>query len=327
MWDHVVSNTPNWLYNSGSGNQGALHEVYDSADGYEPNNLQVGGFYSEESITPALLSEDGVTEGYLERDNMTGIDILGIKLGRKDLNAILSFDLYNNTDSEYVIQDEIVDTYYANQSTIHESDEKFIIWLNLDREKEYKVTVKHTGEHDTNAVSDYNFEFFGFVDIVEIEGQYEATLKITDDRFSGYEESFVLIEGKTSIEKVVPMVADGVDTDFVLTLDEHRASEPIEFGVMASGGVYPDNVTWYDVDDFTALTWGSDAEYDDNVVDTDGHFGVRFATAPAAGTVYVKYVPASSKAQIINKLIQPKDGDFIDDTVPVRLLDYAVEFI
>ncbi len=61
-WDEMVSETPDWLYNNGTGIEDALHPIYGSTNDYKPlltgTQNGVGYFYTPESSDPAELDED-----------------------------------------------------------------------------------------------------------------------------------------------------------------------------------------------------------------------------------------------------------------------------
>ena len=40
LWDHVVENDPEWIYNSGSGIEDALHVIYGPINDYQPNLVE-----------------------------------------------------------------------------------------------------------------------------------------------------------------------------------------------------------------------------------------------------------------------------------------------
>lgn len=68
IWDHVVSEDPSWIYNSGTGREDAIHSIYDSGNNYSPvldssstPDSGVGYIYIPPSDSPAILDETSAT--------------------------------------------------------------------------------------------------------------------------------------------------------------------------------------------------------------------------------------------------------------------------
>ena len=95
--------------------------------------------------------------------------------------------------------------------------------------------------------------------------------------------------------------------------------------------ISPDNgTTWYYPSDLY-IDWGSNSpDYNNEIADSNGYFGVKFDVAPETGTnnVHVVWTPKANKYKVLTTLIQPNDGnDYIELRKNVRLLDHAIELL
>lgn len=385
IWEDEID-TVTWLYNSGTGRENALHEIYGSDNGYIPE-LTIGYHYLDTDINALELNEDGATEGNIVLQNITGYNKIGINFEKEDDGGIALVNIWETSNSiadtgntyanttidnltstanleigmlvsgsgiasltkiqainsstsitvdrattatasgvslnfyNVIISDDLVDLYYGVAS----ATDKFSYYVFLEASKTYTIRVDHSGAHNTNSSTNYPIRIEKFLLQKTIES--EVSTKIftwhSDDREEYYYD--LTPNESTSSEKITYFNGDNSTTEFDLQDGDPKAKAYVPTAFSKDGGT-----TWL-LPYSLALTWGSNSpNYDNETVDSDGNFIVKFDEAPTTGTnnVVIKWTPKVNKYRIETTLIQPNDGnEFVDFNKVIELLDHGVELI
>ena len=377
IWKEIVAEAPAWEYNSGTGREYALHEIYGSTDGYKPKDIQVGYYY----LTPrdvVTLDKDGVTEGYLKWINVLECIRAGVNLKKGSDCGKCKVSLFNKTDKVEMTGDThtsttidgIADTsslavgmlvvgtdiadntrvatipgpnsitltkaaigttddldldFYTaeiNSSLIDlysTIDEYFVFWMTLDVAKEYIIYVDHNGDKNADSSDELlKFDSCFLVTLLSSEINGLLTLYHSENTSDTFEYS-IAVGILNSLVKQQAFNGNNSSTVFTLS-DGNRAYEVYMFS--KDGGT-----TWLYPEDF-ALSWGTNnPDYDNEQIDSNGYFSVKFDVAPILGTgnVIIKYIPKVDTAEFQQTLKHAFSGSFKDARKPLRLLDYALE--
>jgi hypothetical protein len=324
-WHDDTIEDPSFEYNSGTGRELALHNIYGSTNGYVPQltgaSDGVGYFFIPDVSNPATLNEDSITQGYLELESITGIIGAGIKMVAGSDGGIATITVTDETELSVHASGEI-DLYNAENGEV--GDLEYTYWVALEEDHEYTIRMEHSGTHNASASADYSIRMRDFITISELEAaEAESTLYIRHSDHLGESRSYTLTPGETT-DLYETANFDGTGSGEVFTLTgSNRASNIVR--VSKDSGttwVYPGSIT-YD--------WGTnDPDYDDEIIDSDGYFSVKFEDAPDSGTgnVRIQYIPKSTDAKVLTTMKLANDGSsFTDITKPFRLVDYAVELI
>jgi len=324
IWDHVVSEDPSFEYNSGTGREDALHEIYTSTGGYKPINLDVGYHYLPAVTDPAQLEEDGATEGYLTWDLVSGFSRAGINFvkGTDCGKAKVTVTEDPNGTPNVIINGDVVDLYDAGNGEVE--DLEFVYWFTLDETKDHEIKVEHNGDHNASASSPYYIKIREYLTIETLDNaEVEATLTVSHSTWSSETKTYTMVQDTTtSLEKYQSFNGDDSTTAFVLS-GTNRAYDLVKF--TTDGGS-----TWkYPTD--TDLVWGSNAtDYDDETIDSDGYAGVKFDTAPVTGSgnVQIVYIPTVDTYKVTTRLRLANDGaSYTEDRGELRLQDQSIELI
>lgn len=272
----------------------------------------------------AVLGQDSGSQGFVEIEIDGGYKSIGIYFAvgvDKGESTITVTKDPNGTPSLYY--SGIVDLYAPSNY-----ENEFIYWITLDSDFEYKIKVQHNGSHNISAIGPYSIDIKDVRLVYDVSTSIQTLLKLTHTSFDDYEVQLTLNSGYNDITQTVSFVANGTDDTFIITSDDNRAYIPIKFGKMATGGTYPDDVIWYDKDEDSIVTWGSNGNYNDEIIDANKHFGIKWVTPPSAGNVYIQFAPYTNKAQIkhIFKLASAESTN-VDYNKKPKLLDYGLELI
>ena len=247
---------------------------------------------------------------------------LTLTLPSPDSSIEIRIKVKAKNDSSVIINGDTVDLYDAGNGEVE--DLEFIYWLTLDETKEYEIKVEHNGSHNASASSPYYIYVREYLTVETLDNaEVEAILTVSHSDWSSETKTYTLAQGATTtLEKYQSFNGDDSTTDFVLS-GTHRAYEPVKF--TTDGGS-----TWNYPSDLD-LSWGSNAtDYDNETIDSSGHFGVKFDTAPVTGTgnVQIYYIPAVDTYKVNTTLKFANDGvDFTENRGELRLQDQSVELI
>lgn len=270
--------------------------------------------------TTKIINRDGSTEGYLEWENITGVDFIGIHFLKDDDSGGAKVTITDVTTSTVLSDwDEAeIDLFHAEVGVADD----LVCWALIPNSSHtYTVKVKHSGL-DHSGASDY-MRIKQFFTGREIDSNIDTKLTIYHTNYPSDTSEYTLTSGEV-IDFEVNAYFNGDDSTTAFSLSGiNHASDPIQFS--KDGGatwLYPNSVQ---------LTWGSNSpDYDNETVKTStGYFTVKFDDPPVTGTnnVIVKYKPMFNKYYVTRTFEQPEDGSYIDTRTVVRLLDDAVEMI
>ncbi len=266
------------------------------------------------------LDKATTTQGYVEWTGITGVSRAGIFLlmAQNAGKCKLTVTKTNGT-TETIINGQVVDLFQNNAT----DQNHCVLWVDLLAENTYTVKLEHNGNANASA-TDELIKVRGFLAIQTLNpAEVQEKLVLAHSDHSGYSEEYDLVEGAgTEISKTVEFVANGTDDTFVLSDSGDRVAAILAFGVKASGA---SEITWYITSD-PDLQWGSNSPgYDDKIIDSSDHIGVRFDSPPPAGSVYIKFVPKANQYHLETTLKQPYLGTYIETRAPMSLLDKALE--
>ena len=246
---------------------------------------------------------------------------LGIVFKRHDNAYKAKITIIDTTLNQDVIRDVYVDLYLAG--IVYPLAENYTWWQKVDYDNHtYDVYVANGGAGGGSGTP-------GDVEVVEFKDEIslnpaepDASILLLWQNEKPHVHIFsdIMLNEKVELVKDQSFVADGSATVFTLT-DENTASTIHSFS--DDGGV-----TWKTPFDLS-MVWGSNKpNYDNEIVDADGFFSIKFFTAPQSGDVIIiRYYPAADRARVytVFKLARNKTESFIDKRIPSRLLDYSVE--
>ncbi len=312
LWNDIIEDTA-MEYNSGTGNENALHPCYGIGASYNPGTLQVGYYSKSVPTTPAYLPEAsaGAFSTWTISENTK---MAGIWFKRSSDSGIANISLYNITDATYEFENNLIDLYNA-------VDVEFVYWYNLDVDKTYRFEITHNGTHNASAGATYNIyirRYFEIQDLNRANIEHTVTLWHTD-----YLDEYVYLvtEDTDQIDIIKQQTFNGDGCTKAFTLTEINRAYKLHTISKDSG------VAWLFPSHYS-LTWGTNAPlYDNQQIDENGSTTVFFSEAPETGTdnIIIRYVPRINMVKIQNKLIQPKNESITDNRSVVRLLDYFAE--
>jgi hypothetical protein len=257
-----------------------------------------------------------------------GYKYAGIQFRRHDDAGIAQISVYNTTKSEYVLEDALVDLYMAEHDDTNGEYELFTYWITLPYPDDlYTVEAIHSGSHNAScAGTDYSVEIEQYLLIEELTSAEIQTVLTIWDEDNSLDTYTYTLTASTVVDTAQTTSAngDGSEDTFGVGATNSHAAEFLEFSI--DGGT-----TWKTIYSPDIYSWGSNLpDYDDETIDTDGHFWVVFVTPPATGTsnVKLKWKPKATTGKIVRTIKQPTDGiNYYDLVSPVRLLDDAIEMI
>ena len=250
---------------------------------------------------------------------------LGIHFKIDDDSGIAKVTIENITKSEYVVFEKEVDLYFgdADGSASPRESEDFIHWTSLPYpDDNYDVLIVHSGKDNlsttgpTSAIQVSGFFTTESLNPAEIQNTLYAWHTDHPNAVLSLE---VVKDTLTDFEQFQGFIANGSDTEFILSHPNHAH----EFNKVSDAGafIYPES---------TEIVWGSNGpDYDNEVIDDNGQFVVKFDVAPTADNIInIYYQPKINKVRMKTKLKQPTDGiNFIDYRSNVKLLDHILELI
>jgi hypothetical protein len=267
-----------------------------------------------------IINRDGVTEGYLDWSGITGKDLVGINFIKDDDSGGAKITVTDNTASS-VLPDwngVEIDLFYAEASV----DDEYVCWITLpDTTHTYTVKVEHSGLNNSGANDWMRIKKFFTGEILN-NASVESTLLTSHSDHGGESQSYALTEGQSlSLEKFQDFSSGAGQTEFTLSTT-NRAYEFLALSL-------DNGITWL-FPDSVQFVWGSNSpNFDDNIIDSDGYFTVKFFSGlSASDPVRILFVPKANKYAITEKLKQANDGgSFISFGESVKELDFAIELI
>ncbi len=246
----------------------------------------------------------------------------GIHFQKTIDSGMAKVSVYNTTREEFVIEEELVDLYTSSEN----DPEDFVFWTKLPySDDDYEVTVTHSGIHNPLASSPYSLNIVKYLIVESInDACLETVLTIFDDENNDNYTYTLEDDTRKELNIIKSFNGNGTITEFAIEESTKHAFEFIEFSIN-------EGVTWFYPDD-TQITWGSNSpDYNNETIDGDGHFTIKFIVAPDVGVsnVQIKYKPIFNKGILSTKLIQAVDdiGTYKDSSSAIRVLDYGLEFI
>ena len=263
---------------------------------------------------------------------------IGLILHKDDDSGIAKISVVDLVSGDFIVENEFVDLYQADQDATFGNYEEFVFWVTLpyDDVNRYQWSVTHSGYNNPYCMGpNYAINYNGYI----IEEEYTIganigkTLILKDSSSSleynfslaGYTYSSTELQYnvvKEALQKLyitVNFVGDGTTTLYQIGGQGLKCYKFIRWST--DGGV-----NWnepYHV----ANNWGSNSSYDDEII-KDGVFYVEFLEPPDNGaSVLFDVVPIFDKVTIELQVNQPMDASLYDYAIPVSLLDYSLEFI
>ena len=253
---------------------------------------------------------------------------LGLIFNKDDESGIALVTVTDTVTGINIMTEQEVDLYTYGVDATNLAFEEFIFWVDLpyDTSNRYTFDYTHSGRHNPAAVSTtYPISFNGFILTIPniTETKIDRLLTASDSIYSqNYTYPITYTDTIVSIERIVKHSGDDLTEVFDATVGLY-AAEFVEYSL--DGGI-----TWIPnyVGDY-ALTWGSNATYDDNII-LAGKFSVAFTYAPPTGVdnIQFKVVPVIDAIQCTYYFRQSVDGTGLIDYVNEnKLLNYSLELI
>lgn len=237
-----------------------------------------------------------------------------VELLRNTDLGIAKISLYDVTNSVYVWEDRLVDTYGVAENFFYEIELPELT-------SSYRVEIEHNANHNSSSSSPYSIEIGSYILLKDTESNFQADLVTWDEEFPATTYSYTDIQrGKNSLIKQQTFSPNGTDTVFTLSGD-NRAFELYRISEN-SGGI------WRYPEETNHFTYGLNfPDYNNELIDSNGYTNIKFLTAPTSSTnsVIVQYVPRATKAYIKQTCKFP-EGEEIDKRGKPRLLDYLCKF-
>ena len=234
----------------------------------------------------------------------------GIHFKRDDIQPIVKITLTNTTTNEIVIDGQYIDLYIniASASSLYED---FIYWVTLpDPNANYEFEVDDSEGFYNADISTATLTEPTYILSESLEDSaIETTLTVYDSVNSSDKYTYTLTNNDiTSLAVSKEFTVDGSIEDFEIGESDEHANEFFKFSVDNElSWLYPENHN---------ITWGNNRpDYNNEVINEDGHFTVHFITPPS---------PLSGYATISNS------GNltaFMATTVPAlaSLTDYSLD--
>ena len=324
IWNHVVVADAAWEYKGGVGNEGGLHYMYgqnspsDTTD-YAPRmtTLEDGGV--------GYFKASGAND--FAKWKVSGVKYIGIVFGTGDNCGIANVTIENLTQSQYLIVDDLIDTYQSDLDTSLDEYGDLIVWYTLySLNDEYEVTIKHSGTHNPDAAGDETNNYWVILKEYLTQEALNSPEVLTKVQLWHTDHNEIKLvpfgeSGEVSLTDYQEYIADGIEDEFTLT-GLNRASDFIEFYVNDQQ-YYPGHFS---------IIWGSNApSYDNETINDNGYFTVKFNPdyIPESGDIIkIYYRIKADKAKIIRTLVQANDGGtYNDTTTPICLVNDVTEFI
>lgn len=252
---------------------------------------------------------------------MRNIKYVGIKFKTGDDCGIASVTIENTTKGSYVVINEEINLYVGGIDVSLGEFGDLTTWFVLDYpDDSYSIIVTHSGKRDAKAEGpNYLVAHDGFLTNEELEDSTIDSKAIVWHTDHEEEKEIVLVDDtNVGLTDYVEFTGDAVEDTFSLA-GLQRAEEFLEF--------YLDDVSYFP--DHYFINWGSDSEYSDEIIDSDGYFSVKFnaGSIPASGVVVkIVYTIKYDKLKLNRTMSVPSDGlNFKRDTAEVRLVRDSVE--
>jgi hypothetical protein len=249
---------------------------------------------------------------------------IGVVLRMHNKAGIARINITNTTTSTAILTDKDIDLYMSefNRDATPAQYTTWCFWWEVQPiDDNYEMSVALSPSSATGRYIEIEKYL---TDNPLYDGAVTTVMETWHEDYPDDLYSYTLVQDVvTSLNVGLVFEGDGTTTVFSIPSNQH-ASEFIGFSL--DGGT-----TWKNPSDL-AITWGSNSpNYDDEIIDTSGHFSIKFFTPPPDVNnlnVGILFTPWTTHYHLKRTMSQPSDGGtFIDYTKEVRLLDDALELI
>lgn len=260
----------------------------------------------------------------------------GIVFVKDSTCGIAQISVFDQTLGKYISENgaesvgvvyRYCDTYQAASPAYSVGESYYCYWIALTIGHLYTITIVNSGTHNTLASPPYNVSIFKFLssEALVYDDLVENQLTTIYEDFPSSIYSYTL-ENNETVETYKTQVfnGDGATSTFTLSGNNHAATFE-RFSI--DGGL-----TWKYPDDF-GIVWGNNApDYDNETMDSNYQFTIRFTITPppfGVANVIIKYKPKANKAVFHLTTKQPHDeiNSYIDYRSHVVMRDYGISLI
>lgn len=256
----------------------------------------------------------------------------GIKFRMNDETYVANITIIDTTTSSDVIRDKQFDTFYKAADYTTGAYVIGTFWWKLPYDDhEYEILVSNGGAvAGRTTYGNYPSQageilIEGYLMNSPLNpGTIYSVLSLwhTDFPLDIINVNIESYDLRQSLLQTASFDGDAVETEFAISGTKH-ARQFYRWSI--DGGT-----TWYYPSD-ADITWGSNSpDFDDETIDEDGYFTVKFLDAPPVGTnnVKIQWYPMLNRGKIVKTMKFPNDGaSYVDVRGELRLLDYSIEFI
>jgi len=246
---------------------------------------------------------------------------VGVALRTHDEAGIVRITIINVSAATTVLNTTDIDLYDKNfdRSAIPNQYKLWCFWWKVEPASDiYSIHI----ELSPNTITGRYLEIEYYLENIPIlDGYVTTTMRTWHEDFEFDTYTYSLDEDTvTSLEQTYSIDADGSTTIFSLPPTVHAHDFKLFKTSTGDTWKYPTSI---------AITWGtSGSNYENETIDPNGNFGIKFYTAPLVGsTITFTYIPKVNKYALRRVMKQPYLESYKDNRREVRLLDDSIELI
>lgn len=246
---------------------------------------------------------------------------VGAVLRMHDEAGIARITIVNATTATIVLSNKDIDLYdfRFDRSALPNQYNLWCFWWQVEPASDsYSIHIELSP--DTTAGRYLEIEYY-LENIPIFDGYIATTMNTWHEDFEFDRYTYSLVEDTaTSLEQTYSIEADGNTTTFALSAERHAHDFKLFKTSTGDTWKYPTNID---------ITWGtSGSNYENETIDPNGNFGIKFYTAPPIGSIITfLYTPKVNKYVLRRVMTQPYLEDYKDNRREVRLLDDSIELI
>jgi hypothetical protein len=246
---------------------------------------------------------------------------VGVVLRTHDEAGIARITIINVSAATTVLNTTDIDLYDKNfdRSAIPNQYKLWCFWWKVEPASDiYSIHI----ELSPNTITGRYLEIEYYLENIPIlDGYVTTTMRTWHEDFEFDTYTYSLAEDTvTSLEQTYSIDADGSTTIFSLPSTVHAHDFKLFKTSTGDTWKYPTSID---------ITWGtSGSNYENETIDPNGNFGIKFYTAPPVGsTITFTYIPKVNKYVLRRVMKQPYLESYKDNRREVRLLDDSIELI
>lgn len=262
---------------------------------------------------------------------------IGFIFHRDNDSCIAKINVTDTYTGVKLLDNHLVDLYHPDMVASSNQYEPFVFWVRLPNPEpgRYSWQIEHNNTYNPDAAGpNYDLNYNGFlidedlpngyvkkyIILIDKENEIDYNYELTGTEYIAEEYRYEVQNEQTlKLYQHVTHTGDGTTTVFKAGHSLLRCYKFIRFST--DGGLtykYP-----YDI----SISWGSNAGYDDETINSNGEFWVEFLSAPETGAeIIIDVMPVFDHARMEFELIQSQSADYVDVCKPLALTEYVAEF-